>query len=154
MNEYDARSALDDIRRGQDSTRQEIARQATAGPYVLLAALGLFAAFAGIDLPSPWNLVALVLGLGLYAATGIVREHRATARRKPAGADYLLHAGWFAGLVLVFSAGRVAAHGLLGLPAQGLWSQATVGAAAVAVVYLATTPLLRRAILAIMRRNR
>ncbi|MFI6909839.1 hypothetical protein ACIBKY_51850 [Nonomuraea sp. NPDC050394] len=153
MNEYDARSALDDIRRGEDTTRREIARQATARPYVFLAALGLFAALAGTDLPNPWNLVALVLGMGLYAATGIVREHRATARGKSTGLDFLLHAGWIAALFVIFVIGRMAAFFLFGIPAEGQWSQATVGAAAVAVVYLATTPLLRRAILAIMRRN-
>ncbi|GAA4569308.1 hypothetical protein [Planotetraspora kaengkrachanensis] len=153
MNPHDVQSSLDDIRRFQDTTRKEIVRQRFARPYVLLAALGLFIGLASIDLQSPWRTATLLLGFGLFAGVGIVQEHRAVVHRKPAGPEWLFWGGMSAGLMLLFGIFRIAAWAWFALPAQGLSSQGTLAAAATAATYVALTPLARRILQKITRRD-
>lgn len=153
MNPHDAQSSLDDIRRFRDRTRKEIVRQRFARPYVLLAALGLFVGLASLDLQNPWSTAALLLGFGLYLGVGIVQEHRALVHRKPTGPEWLFWAGLLAGLMLLFGVFRIAAWAWFALPAQGLLSQGTLAAAATAATYVAMTPLARRTLQTITRRD-
>jgi hypothetical protein len=153
MNPYDAQSSLDDIRRLQDKTRDEYVRQGFALPYVVASAMGLLIWLASIDLERPWNIVANVVGLVLFVGAGIVHPHRATVRRKPGVPDTVLFTGWMFGLMMAFGLFRIVGWTLLDLPAQGFASQATFAAAAVAVTYVATTPLMRRAIRAIIQQD-
>ncbi|MBP2708295.1 hypothetical protein JOL79_31410 [Microbispora sp. RL4-1S] len=146
MNPHDAQSSLAGIRHFEDKTRKEIVRQRFARPYVLLAALGLFVALASLDLRNPWSTAALVLGFGLYAAAGVVQEHRALVHRKPTGPEWLFWAGVLAGLMVLFGVFRIAAWAWFAVPARGLLSQGTLAAAATAVAYVALTPLARRAV--------
>ncbi|MGN9841272.1 hypothetical protein ACTMTI_24400 [Nonomuraea sp. H19] len=144
MNPHDAQSSLDDIRRHQARTREEIVRQSFALPYVLLAALGLFVGFASADLERPWSTVATLCGFGLFAGVGIVRELRASVRRKPTVQEVVFFSGVMIGICMFFGIARIAAWALFDVPAHGLLSQATVAAAATAVAYVAMTPVNRQ----------
>jgi len=145
MHPHDAQSSLDDIRRLQDRTREQVVRQSFALSHVLLAALGLLLGLASVDLQNPWRTAALLLGFGLFVGVGIVLERRALVQRKPTGLEWLFWVGLSAGLMLLFSVFRIAAWALFGLQAQGLMSQAAVAAVATAITYVAITPLIRRA---------
>ncbi|TDD04311.1 hypothetical protein E1292_19415 [Nonomuraea deserti] len=144
MNFQNAQSALDDIHRLQDRTREEILRQSFALPYVLIAALGLFVSFGSGGFDGLWSSVAQGLGLLLYAGVGIVREHRASVRRKVTVQDVVFHIGLIAVLVMIYGIARVAVWALFGLPSEGLLSQGTAAAAVMAVAYVALTPINRR----------
>ncbi|MFD9950619.1 hypothetical protein ACFWYW_58025 [Nonomuraea sp. NPDC059023] len=143
MNQHDAQTSLDDIHRLQDKTRQQLLRQSFALPRVLISALGLFIAFATIDLPHPWDFVGLALGTVLYMGVGIVYEHWASVRRKVTRQEMLFHCGLLACIMAAFIIGRIAAFALFNLPPQGLLSQAVAGAIVAAVAYLAATPVNR-----------
>ncbi|GGM33591.1 hypothetical protein ACFFX1_33280 [Dactylosporangium sucinum] len=153
MHPRDAQSSLDDIRRLQDRTREQVVRQGFALPYVLLAALGLLVGLASIDLRNPWRTAAVLLGFGLFVAVGIVRERRALVRRKPTSPEWLFWVGLPAGLMLLFGAFRIAAWALFSLPSHGLMSQGTIAATATAATYVAMTPLTRRAFKKIVLRD-
>jgi hypothetical protein len=146
MNPQDAQRSLDDIRRLQGRTREQIVRQSSTRSYVPFAALGLFAGLASVDLQNPWRTVVLLLGFGLFAGVGIVHEHRALVRRKVTALEGLYWVGLSAALMLLFGAFRIAAWAWLALPAQGLWSQGTLAAAAAAASYVAMAPLIRLAL--------
>jgi membrane protein YdbS with pleckstrin-like domain len=153
MHPHDAQSSLDDIRRLQDRTREQVARQGFALSYVLLAALGLLVGLVSVDLQNPWRTVAFLIGFGVFVGVGIVHERRALVKRKPTGMEWLFWVGLSAGLMLLFSIFRIAGWALFGLQPQGLLSQAAVAAAATAVTYVAVTPLIRRAFTAIVLRD-
>ena len=153
MHPHDAKSSLDDIRRLQDRTREQVVRQSFTLSYVLLAAVGLLVGLASIDLQNPWGTAALLLGFGLFVGVGIVRERRALVQRKPTGLEWLFWVGLSAGLILLFSVFRIAAWALFGLQPQGLLSQAAAAAVATAVVYVAITPLIRRTFKGIVLRD-
>ncbi|MFI7614008.1 hypothetical protein ACIBP6_22525 [Nonomuraea terrae] len=153
MNQQDARTSLDDIHRLQDRTREQIVRQSFALPRVVISALGLFIAFAAIDLPRPWNFVFLVAGMVLYAGVGIVYEHRASVCRKVTSQEALFHGGLLACIMVAFSIGRIAAFALFDLPPHGLLSQAAAGAIVVAVAYVAATPVNRAIMKSIVRQG-
>jgi hypothetical protein len=153
MNQHDAQASLDDIHRLQDRTRQQIVRQSFALPRVVISALGLFTAFAAIDLPRSWSFVIMALGILLYASVGIVYEHRASVRRKVTREEVLFHGGLLACIVVAFSVGRIAAFALFDLPPQGLLSQATAGAFVAAVAYVAATPVNRSILKSIVRQG-
>ncbi|TMR21719.1 hypothetical protein ETD86_14340 [Nonomuraea turkmeniaca] len=153
MNPHDAQSSLDDIRRLQDKTRDEYIRQGFALPYVLASAAGLFIWFTSVDLERPWSTVANVVGIILFVAAGIVQAHRTAVRRKPAVPDVVLFAGWFVGLMIAFGLFRIIGFVLFDLPASGFVSQGTFAAAGMAATYVATVPLIRRAIRAILRQE-
>jgi membrane protein YdbS with pleckstrin-like domain len=153
MNPHDAQSSLDDIRRLQDRTREQVVRQSFTRSCVLLAAVGLLVGLASIDLQNPWRSAALLLGFGLFFGVGIVHERRALVQRKPTGLEWLFWVGVSAGLMLLFGVFRIAAWALFGLPPQGLLSQAAAAAAATAVTYVALTPLIRRTFTQIVLRD-
>ncbi|GAA1183562.1 hypothetical protein [Pseudonocardia alaniniphila] len=153
MHPHDAQSSLDDIRRLQGRTREQVVRQSFARPNVLLAALGLLVGLASIDLENPWRTVAFLLGFGLFVGVGIVHERRALVKREPAGVEWLFWVGLSAGLMLLFGIFRIAGWVLFGLQPQALLSQAAVAAAATAVAYVAVTPLIRRAFVAVVLRD-
>ncbi len=140
---HDAQSSLDDIRRLQDTTRNEIVRRSFAMPRVIIVALGLFVSFASIDLETPWQLIGCVLGFGLYVAVGIIYEYRASVRRQPSTREVLYHSTVLIGVCMIFGAGRILAFALLDAPAHGLMSQAMVGAVLAALAYVAAAPINR-----------
>ncbi|MEV1178909.1 hypothetical protein [Nonomuraea sp. NPDC049784] len=150
MNPQDAQSSLNQIRAFQDKSREEVVRQMFPWPYVIVSALGLFATFASIDLELPWRAIASGLGTAVYMGVGCLYPLRVSVRVKPT----LQMIGVFFGVTVillpvffvVFVVGRIAGFALFGVPAHGLLSQATVGAAAAAVVYIAITPVVRRVI--------
>ncbi|MEO3858215.1 hypothetical protein [Acrocarpospora sp. B8E8] len=154
MSPNDAQSTLDDIRRLQDRTRDELVGHNFSLPYALLMALGLFIGFASTDLPRPWNDVACLLGFGLYVGVTIlqqVRQCRSSVRPRslwvPTRLELVFYVGWAVSILLVFAAARTATWAL-DLPAQG-----TVAAAVVALAFVAATPLARRIVKAIMRQD-
>ncbi|MEV4176685.1 hypothetical protein [Nonomuraea sp. NPDC049709] len=153
MNPHDAQNALDDIHRLQDRTREEIVRQSFALPRVIISALGLFVAFATIDLQRPWNFTFMVLGWAVYAGVGIVCEHRASVRRKTTRQEVLFHGGLIACIMVAFGVGRIAAFALFDLPPHGLLSQAAGGAIVAAVVYVAATPVNRSVLKSIVQQG-
>ncbi|MFB4281931.1 hypothetical protein ACBJ59_42030 [Nonomuraea sp. MTCD27] len=153
MNPHDAQNSLDDIHRLQDRTREEIVRQSFTLPRVIISALGLFVAFSTIDLPRPWNLSFMVLGLAVYAGVGIVCEHRASVRRKTTTQEALFHGGLIACIMVAFAVGRIAAFALFDLPPHGLLSQAAGGAIVAAVAYVAATPLNRSVLKSIVQQG-
>jgi hypothetical protein len=153
MHPHDAQSSLDDIRRLQDRTREQVVRQSFARSNVLLAALGLLVGLASIDLENPWRTVAFLIGFGLFLGAGIVHERRALVKRRPIGLEWLFWVGLSAGLMLLFSIFRIAGWALFGLQSQGLLSQAAVAAVATVVTYVAVTPLIRRTFKAIVLRE-
>ncbi|GAA3072762.1 hypothetical protein GCM10010464_41030 [Pseudonocardia yunnanensis] len=153
MHPHDAQSSLDDIRRLQDRTRQQVVRQSFARSYVLLAALGLLVGLASIDLQNPWRTAAFLLGFGLFVGVGIVHEHRALVQRKPTGLEWLFWVGLSGGIMLLFGIFRIVGWAVFGLQSQGLLSQGAVAAAATAVTYVAITPLIRRAFTVIVLRD-
>jgi hypothetical protein len=94
-----------------------------------------------------------LLGFGLFVGVGIVQGRRAFIERKPTGLEWLFWAGLSAGLMLLFGVFRIAAWAVFALPAQGLLSQSTVAAAASALTYVAMTPLARRTLQTVTRRD-
>jgi hypothetical protein len=150
---HDAQSSLDDIRRLQDRTREQVVRQSFTRSYVMLAALGLLVGLASTDLQNPWRTAALLLGFGLFFGVGIVRERRGLVQRRPTGPECLFWVGVSAGLMLLFGVFRIAAWALFGLPPQGLLSQAAAAAVATAASYVALTPVIRRTFTQIVLRG-
>ncbi|MER7498771.1 hypothetical protein AB0L05_06650 [Nonomuraea pusilla] len=149
MNPQDAQASLDQIRAFQDRTREEMVRKILPWPFAIVSALGLLAVFASIDLEWPWKSVALGLGLAVYMGSGLLCSFRATVHPKPRGLMIAILVGMTPVYFVVFVIGRIAGFALFGAPANGLLSQAMVGAALVAVVYIAITPLVRRIITSI-----
>ncbi|MEV0630134.1 hypothetical protein [Nonomuraea wenchangensis] len=153
MNPHDAQSALDDIRRLQDTTRNEIVRRSFAMPRVIVVALGLFINFALIDLGSPWQFIGLAVGFGLFVGVGVLYEYRAAVRRQPTAREGMYHLMVLIGVFMVFVAGRVLAFALFDAPAHGLMSQAMAGAVAAALAYVAATPVNRRVMRSLVRQS-
>lgn len=153
MHPHDAQSSLDDIRRLQDTTREQVVRQSFCLSCVLLAALGLLLGLASLDLENPWRTAAFSCGFGLFVGVGIVRERRALVQRKPTGPEWLFWVGLSAGIMLLFGIFRIAAWALFGLQSHGLLSQAAAAAVATAVTYVAVTPLIRRSFKKIVLRD-
>ncbi|MFC4115248.1 hypothetical protein [Nonomuraea zeae] len=153
MNPTDAQSSLDDIRRLQGKTHDEIVRHNFTLPYVLLGAVGLLIGFGGTDLDNSWRTLSMVLGFGLFVGVAIVHERRASARMKGSLPLLGLQSAISAGVLLVYIVFRIASWALFGLPAHGLLSQGMAGGVAATVAYVLATPLTRRAHLAIMRHD-
>ncbi|MER7362925.1 hypothetical protein [Nonomuraea wenchangensis] len=153
MNPHDAQSALDDIRRLQDTTRNEIVRSSFAMPRVIVVALGLFINFALIDLGSPWQFIGLAVGLGLFVGVGVLYEYRAAVRRQPTFREASYHVMVLIGIFVVFVAGRILAFALFDAPAHGLMSQAMAGAVLAALAYVAATPVNRRVMRSLVRQS-
>ncbi|SIM85976.1 hypothetical protein [Micromonospora cremea] len=153
MKPQDAQLSLDDIRRLQDRTREQIVGQSFVRSHVPLAALGLFAGLASVDLQNPWRTATLLFGFGLFVGVGIVHEHRTLVQRKPTGLEWLFWVGLSAGPMLLFGVFRIAAWAWLALPSQGLLSQGTLAAAATAATFVAITPLSRRTFAEIVLRE-
>ncbi|MFG1617842.1 hypothetical protein [Nonomuraea wenchangensis] len=153
MNPHDAQSALDDIRRLQDTTRNEIVRRSFAMPRVIVVALGLFINFALIDLRSPWQFIGLAVGFGLFVGVGVLYEYRAAVRRQPTFREASYHVMVLIGIFMVFVAGRILAFALFDAPAHGLMSQAMAGAVLAALAYVAATPVNRRVMRSLVRQS-
>ncbi|MEV8637228.1 hypothetical protein AB0395_36860 [Streptosporangium sp. NPDC051023] len=149
----DAQSTLDDIRRLQDRTHDELVRHAFALPYMLLMALGIFITYASTDLQSPWDDVVLLLGTGLYVGVIIVHTRaklcRASVRPRSISTplEMVFYLGWAFSPLLAFLASESAAEAL-DLPARG-----TLAAAVTAVTFVAAMPLTRRIAKAVMRQK-
>ena len=154
MDLQDAQSTLNDIRRLQNRTRDELVRHTFALPYMVLMAVGIFVGYASTDLQAPWDDVVLVLGFGLFMGVVIVqhlRMCRASVRPRslwaPTGLELLFYLGWAASPLLLFLASASATE-TLDLPAQG-----TLAAAVTALTFVAATPLLRRVAKSLMQRQ-
>ncbi|WP_438295976.1 hypothetical protein [Streptomyces sp. HUAS TT7] len=122
-------------------------RHGFSRPYVLVAALGLFTAFASFDLPSPWNTLALLVGNGLTLGGLYVHQRRAPVRMRCNGRETLFGVAMALPLVLLFGTLAIAAY-FLGLPA---WR--TVAAAVTALAYVGGSYALRPVVAGIIRRN-
>ncbi|MEU6727325.1 hypothetical protein ABZ917_26795 [Nonomuraea wenchangensis] len=153
LNPHDAQSSLDDIRRLQDTTRNEIVRRSFAMPRVIVVALGLFIGYAVIDLGAPWQFIGLAVGLGLFAGVGVVYEYRAAVRRQPTVQETLYHVMVLLGICMVFGAARILAFALFDVPAHGLMSQSMIGAVVAALAYVAATPVNRRVMRSLVRQG-
>ncbi|MFI7228145.1 hypothetical protein ACIBO5_33415 [Nonomuraea angiospora] len=149
MNPQDAQASLDQIRAFQDRTREEMVRKIFPWPFVIISALGLFAVFASIDLGQPWDSVARGLGLAVFMGSGLLYSFRISVHPKPTAPMIGVFIGMTPILLVAFVIGRIAGSLLFGVPAEGLLSQATVGAALSAVVYIAIMPVVRRIITSI-----
>ncbi|MFC4588201.1 hypothetical protein [Sphaerisporangium corydalis] len=154
MNAQDAQTALHDIRRLQDKTRDELARQLFSLPYMALMAVGLFIGYASSDLPGSWDDVAVVLGFGLFIGVVVVqhlRMCRASVRPRflwvPERLELVFYLSWAASPLVFFLVARWVAEAL-GLPATD-----TLAAAVTALAYVAATPLFRGIVKSIMQRQ-
>ncbi|HEY3685125.1 MAG TPA: hypothetical protein VGL93_18995 [Streptosporangiaceae bacterium] len=141
MTEYDPRRSLDDIRRYGDSTRDAYVRHAFATPYALVTAVMLFIVYAAVDLPSPWRMIVVALGLAVGVGAVAVGQARAPVRRRPSGAEIVFCVIWGVALVVVYGAARILAYAF-GLPVPGIVA-AGVLAVASGVAVVATRPLYR-----------
>jgi hypothetical protein len=149
MNPQDAQASLDQIRAFQDKTREEMVRKIFPWSFVIISALGLFAVFASIDLGQPWRSVALGLGLAVFMSSGLLHSFRVTVHPQPTILMIAILIGLTPVHFVFFVIGRIVGFALFGVPAEGLLSQATVGAALAAVVYIAIMPVVRRIITSI-----
>ncbi|QYC45111.1 hypothetical protein Nocox_37795 [Nonomuraea coxensis DSM 45129] len=154
LNPRDAQSSLDDIRRLQETTRNEIVRRSFAMPRVIIVAFGLFISFAAIDLGAPWQYIGGALGFALFVAVGVVYEYRSAVRRQPTVQEALYHSVVLIGVCMVFAVGRILAFALLGAPAHGLMSQAMAGAVLGALAYVAAVPLNRLVMRSLVQQGR
>ncbi|MFF4622166.1 hypothetical protein [Nonomuraea jabiensis] len=146
MNPQDAQASLDQIRAFQDRTREEMVRKIFPWTYVIISALGLFAVFTSIDLGQPWNSVARGLGLAVFMGSGLLHSFRVTVLPRPTALMIAILVGITPIHFVAFVIGRIAGFALFGLPAHGFLSQAMVGGALAAVVYIAIMPLASRII--------
>ncbi|MGV9382543.1 hypothetical protein ACWDRB_42485 [Nonomuraea sp. NPDC003707] len=149
MNPQDAQASLNQIRDFQDKTREEMVRKIFPWPYVIISALGLFASFASIDLEQPWLPIARGLGLAVFMGVGVLHAFRISVHPKPTAPMIGVFIGVVPILLVAFVIGRIAGFLLFGVPAHGLLSQATVGGALAAIVYVAIMPVVRRIITSI-----
>jgi hypothetical protein len=149
MNPQDAQASLDQIRAFQDRTREEMVRKIFPWSFVIVSALGLFAVFTSIDLGQPWDSLARGLGLAVFIGSGLLHSFRVTVQPRPTAPMIGVFIGMTPILFVFFVIGRIAGFALFGLPAHGFLSQAMVGGALAAVVYIAVMPVVRRIITSI-----
>ncbi|MGW1374205.1 hypothetical protein ACWD6P_07995 [Streptomyces sp. NPDC002446] len=142
MTSFDAQTALDAIHHRQEQTRDEYVRQASSGAYGLIAALGVFASCASVDLPRPWHLVAMLVGDGLIVGALLVQYRRARVRRKQTRAEVLFTA-WLAAVVVAVLVAAVVGFRLAGLPNPSM-AAAAVAALATLVATYASRPVLKK----------
>ncbi|MEU7642729.1 MULTISPECIES: hypothetical protein [unclassified Streptomyces] len=142
MTAYDAQAALDAIHHRQQQTRDEYVRHASSGTYGLVAALSVFATGSSIDLPSPWSLIARLVGGGLIVGGLVVQYRQARVHKKTslAGALFTL---WVAAVVIVVFVASVIAARLAHLPIPSV-PAAAVAAVATLVATYATRPIVKR----------
>ncbi|WP_214319450.1 hypothetical protein [Nonomuraea sediminis] len=153
MNPQDAQSALDNVRRLEGKTREEMVRKILPLPHVVISALGIFVGLASTDLERPWSTIAFVLGFFMFAGVGMVYAHWTAVHRKPTNQEIGVRVALIVVLYVVFVVARIAAFGLIHAPASGLLSQGGIAAAVTAVAYLGLTPLIRRIMKTIILRE-
>ncbi|GGX42689.1 hypothetical protein [Streptomyces noursei] len=142
MTSYDAQAALDAIHHHQQQTRDEYVRHASSGTYGLIAALSVFATGSSIDLPSPWSLIARLVGGGLIAGGLVVQCRQARVHKKTSVAGALFSL-WVAAVVIAVFVASVIAARLAHLPNPSVLA-AAVAAVATLVATYATRPLVMR----------
>ncbi|MFJ3876736.1 hypothetical protein ACIPW5_04675 [Streptomyces sp. NPDC090077] len=147
MTAYDAQTALDAIRNGRQQALAEYLRHAYSRPYLVVAALGLFAVFASFDLPNPLNVAAVLAGNALAMGGSYVHQRRATVRRRTTGREVLGYAVASVVTLVFFWAVAIAAY-FAGLPARH-----TVAAAVTALAVVAASYAFRPAFVAMLRRE-
>jgi hypothetical protein len=150
MHPQDAQSSLDTIHHLQDRTREEIVRQMFPLPYVLISALGIFIGFAAIDLPGLWSTAGSLLGFGLWVGVGIIYSHWTSVRRRATAQEVGIYAAMMFALAVVFSISRITAYFWFDVPPEGVMSQSVAAAVVTAVAYVAITPVIRRAMKAVI----
>ncbi|WP_405525742.1 hypothetical protein OG592_40710 [Streptomyces avidinii] len=147
MTSYDAQTALNAVHHRQEQTFDAYTRHANSRPYVIVAALGLFAVCASFDLPSPWNTAAVLAGNALTLGGLFVHHRRAPVRRKTVGPEAMFYAAIAVLLLALFWTVAIAAH-FLGLPARY-----TLAAAVTALTAVVASYALRPLVGTIVRRN-
>ncbi|MYS33694.1 hypothetical protein K388_07013 [Streptomyces sp. KhCrAH-43] len=75
---HEVQGALDEVRRRSQQAHAEHVRHGLSWPFLLAAALLVFAAFASYDLPNPWG--GAVLFPALLLAAGTIAVYLRTAR--------------------------------------------------------------------------
>lgn len=148
MNPRDAQSALDNVRRLEGKTREEMVRRILPLPQVIISALGVFVGLGSIDLERPWSTVAFVLGFFMFAGVGMVYADWTPVRRKPTNQEIRVRIALIVVLTVIFVVAWIAISGLIHVPASG-----GIAAAVTAVVYLGLTPLIRRIMKTIILRE-
>ncbi|MGW0199463.1 hypothetical protein [Nonomuraea sp. NPDC003201] len=146
MNPQDAQASLDQIRAFQDKTREEMVRKIFPWSFVIISALALFAMFTSIDLDQPWSALARGLGLAVFIGVGLLYSLGISVQPKPVLPMIGVMIGVTPFLFVFFVIGRIVGFALFGLPAHGFLSQAMVGGALAALVYIAVMPVARRII--------
>ncbi|MEU8780214.1 hypothetical protein [Streptomyces sp. NPDC048637] len=142
MTAYDAQTALDAIRHHQEQTRNEYVRHVSSGAYGLIAALAVFAVGSSVDLPRPWNLVAMLAGDVLIVGGLVMQYRQARVRRKHSPAEVLLTV-WLAAVVIAIFIAALIAGRLIDLSIPSV-PAAAVAALATLVANYATRPIVKK----------
>lgn len=132
---HEAQAALDAIHRHQEQTLDAYLRHAYSRPYLIAAALGLFAVCSSFDLPSPWNTAAVLAGNGLVLGGLFVYRRRAPVRRTVVGSEALFYTATGVLLAVLFWTVVIASH-FLALPARHTLAAAVTALTAVAASYV------------------
>ena len=143
----DPQTALDQIRRMQDHTRDEYVRHGFSLPQVLMAALGLFVVVAARDLPEPWGTVVSLGAVAVLVLMAVVHTRRAAVRRQAGAAELALLAGASVALLIAIVALPAAAEALE-LPAPN-----TIAAAVIALLSIVIARGTRAAFATVVRRE-
>ncbi|MFE0604421.1 hypothetical protein ACFW2T_24215 [Streptomyces sp. NPDC058892] len=147
MTPHDAQAALDAIHHRQEQTLDGYLRHAHSRPYLIAAALGLFAVCSSFDLQGSWRTAAIVVGNGLTLGGLLVYQRRASVRRRTTGPEALFYTAVGVLLLALFWTAAIAAH-FAGLPARHTLAAAVTALAAVAASYA-----LRPVLGSVIRRN-
>ncbi|MFJ6486574.1 MULTISPECIES: hypothetical protein [unclassified Streptomyces] len=147
MTTYDAQTALNAIHHRQEQTLDAYVRHAHSRPYLILAALGLFAACSSFDLPNPWKTAAVLTGNVLTLGGLFMQRRRAPVRRKIVGSEALFYTAIGVLLLVLFWTLAIGAY-FLGLPARH-----TLAAAVTALTATAASYALRPVVGNFIRRN-
>ncbi|MEV5829266.1 hypothetical protein AB0L25_27265 [Spirillospora sp. NPDC052242] len=150
MNTDDARSALADVHRMQERTRDEYVRHQFAWPYTLLTALGIFVALASSDLPSPWSTLVFVVGEAVLIGGAVLQRRRSPVKRKANGPEGLFVFGTAVAVIIAYIAFNIVAS--LGVLSFGLPAPRTFAAAGVALLVLVLAGPSRRVFQSVVRR--
>ncbi|GGU82499.1 hypothetical protein GCM10010211_55620 [Streptomyces albospinus] len=130
------------VHQRRERSRAENVRHASSGAYGLIAALVVFAVGSSNDLPSPWSLVARLVGGGLIVGGLVVQCRQARVHKKTSVAGALFSLSVAAVVIAVLVASLIVAC-LVHLPIPSV-PAAAVAAVATWVATYATRPVVER----------